>query len=162
MRLDECGDCLRVGFNHPFALDLSCLIDDADRCQLQRKSRHCSARLGRQKSARKRHSRNRHGAVILHGKFQPPVQAPQGNLCSACSSVACIAQSLLRDAKEAQRHVLRQCIGNVAGVHLQSNWTLREALALGFQRFDQAELFEDGGMEAIRKACMSSLSGASG
>ena len=64
--------------------------------------------------ARKRHSRNRHGAVILHGKFQPPVQAPQGNLCSACSSVACnVAQSLLRDAKEAQRHVLRQCIGNV-------------------------------------------------
>jgi hypothetical protein len=100
--------------------------------------------------------------VILHGKFQPPVQAPQGNLCSACSSVACIAQSLLRDAKEAQRHVLRQCIGNVPGVHLQSNWTLREALALGFQRFDQAEVFEDGGMEAIRKACMSSLSCASG
>jgi hypothetical protein len=116
----------------------------------------------RQLRARKRHSRNRHGAVILHGKFQPPVQAPQANLCSACSSVACIAQSLLRDAKEAERHVLRQCIGNVAGVHIHSNWTLREALALGFQRFDQAEVFEDGGMEAIRKACMSSLSCASG
>src|SRR6516225_10023042 len=36
MRLDECGDCLRVGYNHPFAFDLPCLIDDADRCQLQR------------------------------------------------------------------------------------------------------------------------------
>ena len=119
--------------------------------------------MDRQLRARKRHSRNRHGAVILHAKFQPPVQAPQGNLCSACSSVACnVAQSLLRDAKEAQRHVLRQCIGNVPGVHLQSNLTLREALALGFQRFDQAEVFEDGGMEAIRKACMSSLNGASG
>jgi len=54
--------------------------------------------------------------------------------------------------------VHREC----PGVHLQSNWTLREALALGFQRFDQAEVFEDGGMEAIRKACMSSLNGASG
>ena len=54
--------------------------------------------------------------------------------------------------------VHREC----PGVHLQSNWTLREALALGFQRFDQAEVFEDGGMEAIRKVCMSSLNGASG
>jgi hypothetical protein len=25
MQLDECGDCLRVGCNHRFALDLSCL-----------------------------------------------------------------------------------------------------------------------------------------
>ena len=92
------------------------------------------------------------GAVILHGKFQPTVQAPEANLCSACFGVACnVAQSLLRDAKEAQRHVLRQCIGNIPGVRLQSNWKLREALALGFQRFDQPEVFEDGGMEAIRK-----------
>src|SRR5262245_55133349 len=33
---DKCRDGLRVGCNHPFALDLSCSIDDADRCQLQR------------------------------------------------------------------------------------------------------------------------------
>jgi hypothetical protein len=36
MQFDKCGDGLRVGCNHPFALDLSCPIDDADRCQLQR------------------------------------------------------------------------------------------------------------------------------
>src|SRR5262245_28542072 len=36
MRLDECGDCLRVGCNNPFALDPSCMIDDANCCQLQR------------------------------------------------------------------------------------------------------------------------------
>jgi len=99
------------------------------------------------------------GAVVLHGKFQAPAQAPQRNLYLACSGVACnVAQSLLRDAKEAQRHFLRKCIGNVPGVHLQSNWTPREALALGFQRFDQSEVFADGEMEAIRRACTSSLS----
>src|SRR5215467_1909098 len=32
----KCGDRLRVGCNNPFALDPSCLIDDANRCQLQR------------------------------------------------------------------------------------------------------------------------------
>ena len=43
------------------------------------------------------------GTVILHGKFQAPAQAPQGNLCSACSGMARnVAQSLLRDAIEAQ------------------------------------------------------------
>src|SRR5206468_2821741 len=36
LRLDECRDGLRVGCNHPFALDLSRPIDDTDRCQLQR------------------------------------------------------------------------------------------------------------------------------
>src|ERR1700674_2512798 len=36
MRLDECRDCLRVGCGYSFALDLSCPIDDADRCLLQR------------------------------------------------------------------------------------------------------------------------------
>jgi hypothetical protein len=72
--------------------------------------------------ASKRHSRNRHGAVILHGKC-----AARKSLLGL-SSVACnVAQSLLRDAKEAQCHVLRQCTGNVPRVHLQSNWTLREA-----------------------------------
>ena len=54
-----------------------------------------------------------------------------------------IAQPILRDAKEPQRHVLRQCIGNVAGVGLQSNRTVREALALAFQGIDQSEVLED-------------------
>src|SRR5438093_12296408 len=36
MRFDEYRDRLRVGCNHPFALDLSCPINNADRRQLQR------------------------------------------------------------------------------------------------------------------------------
>src|SRR5439155_20873866 len=36
MRFDEYRDRLRVGCNHPFALDLSCPINNADRRQIQR------------------------------------------------------------------------------------------------------------------------------
>ena len=36
VQFDECRDRLRVRSNHPFALDLSCPIDDADRSQSQR------------------------------------------------------------------------------------------------------------------------------
>src|SRR5262249_49353279 len=36
MRLDECRNRLRVGRHYAFPLDLSCSIDDADRCQFQR------------------------------------------------------------------------------------------------------------------------------
>jgi hypothetical protein len=34
MRFDERRNCFRVGRNYPFALNLPCLIDDANRCQL--------------------------------------------------------------------------------------------------------------------------------
>jgi hypothetical protein len=36
MQFNERRDRLRVRRNHPFALDLSCPIDDADRSQFQR------------------------------------------------------------------------------------------------------------------------------
>src|SRR5262249_47373301 len=35
-RLNECGDCLRVGCDHPFVLDLSCLTRRCRSPQLQR------------------------------------------------------------------------------------------------------------------------------
>jgi hypothetical protein len=35
MQFDEYRDRLRIGRNYPFPFDLSCSIDNADRCQLQ-------------------------------------------------------------------------------------------------------------------------------
>ena len=61
-------------------------------------------------------------AIVADDKLQAAVQPPQGNLRPARSGMAFnIAQPLLRDAKEAERGVARQLLGNFACVHLQSS-----------------------------------------
>jgi hypothetical protein len=61
-------------------------------------------------------------AIVPHDELQSTVDAPEPDLGPACSGVAYdVAQSLLGDAEETERHLVRQPLGNVAGICIQSN-----------------------------------------
>src|SRR5215510_4227161 len=78
-------------------------------------------------------------SIVAHSELQPPVQALQADLGPAGPGMTGdVAQAFLRDAKQAERHIRRQRLGNVVGIHLHARRTrAREALALGLQCFDE-------------------------
>src|SRR5262245_49404261 len=92
-------------------------------------------------------------AVILDGELQSPVDAPEGNLRPARFRVPRnVVQCLLGNAKQAQRRIARQVVGNVGNVHLQpKRMHPRKTFEFGLQGLDQAEVFQDGGMQPIRQ-----------
>src|SRR5262245_630616 len=89
--------------------------------------------------------------IIAHGELQPAVHALKPDLGLAGPGVAGdVAQAFLCDAKQAERHIRRQPLGNVAGIGLHARRTrARETLALGLQCFDEAEVFEHRRVQAI-------------
>ena len=77
MRLDKCRDCLWIGCNHPFALDLSCPINNADRCQPQRYD-----------STGNQLSRSRRGPHLMCAKPRLPWPESLRSFCTGCGSKA--------------------------------------------------------------------------
>src|SRR5215813_9743695 len=90
-------------------------------------------------------------SIIAHGQLQPAIDALQADLGLAGAGVARdIAQAFLRDTKQAERHILRQPLGDVAGIRLHAYWRrARDALALRLQCFDEAQVFEQRRVQAI-------------
>src|SRR5262245_60014456 len=90
-------------------------------------------------------------SIIAHGQLQPAIDALQADLGLAGAGVARdVTQAFLRDAKQAERHILRQPLGDVAGIRLHAYWRrARDALALGLQCFDETQVFEQRRVQAI-------------
>src|SRR5271156_4305640 len=63
-----------------------------------------------------------------------------------------ISQSLLSDAVDNKRHILRQILRNSFRLDLHLHGLeARDAVTLGLQRLDQTEIIEYGWMQAVRK-----------
>ena len=97
--------------------------------------------------------------IVGDGQLQPAIAASQGNRRAGRSGMAAdIAQPFLGDAKEAERGIAWHRADGFLRLHLELGWAgSRKAVALGPQCLDQAEIFQDRGMQSIRQACTSSL-----
>src|SRR5262245_43769267 len=90
-------------------------------------------------------------SIVADGELQAHVPALQADPGPAGPGVTGnVAQAFLRNAKQAERHIRWQLLGNVAGIGLHARRTrARDALALGLQCFDETEVFEQRGVQAI-------------